>query len=373
MVQSTISIALIRPLIKASENIALSNLGGQTDHNIKNIDKNILKLLEVPEARLSIPNADILINQIIRNSHTNSLCVYAARNVISESNCQLQHLFLCSNTLREALRYLEQFSALLCEDLDIHIIQSQKGTTKINLPINRNHFLSQERYRNELIIGTLLGWLKQLNGDEMIFNHISLPFPQPSYSSEYKMYWNCPVYFNAEECSIEFDNQYLDQGLHNTNPHILNIIKREVENQYTKLTRSNSLTDRIKQALEQQNIDSNANQKIVAEYFHISSRTLNRHLNKEGTSLKQVVTEFRIERAQQLLVETTLSIEDIAVHLGLSGRRTLDRIFIKQISTSPAQYRNLHKDLQKKESTQDQVQKQRTVHSYAPSFSLAIR
>lgn len=368
MVQNTISIALIRPLIKAAENIAFSNLSVRATKNIKKIDTKILKLLEIPEARLSIPDADLLINQIILDNNNNSLCIYAARHVISESNCQLQNLFLCSNTLRQALRHLETFSALLSDDLDIRIIHSQKTTTKITFSVNRNHFLSQERYRNELIIGTLLGWLKQLIGNEIRINSINLPFPQPHYHPDYKLTWNCPIHFNSTECSIEFDSQYLDQELHNTNPHIHNIIKREVENQYIKLTRNGSLTDRIKQALEQQKMDFNANQKTVSDYFHMSSRTLNRHLNKEGTTLKQIITEFRIERAQQLLIETKLSVEDIAVHLGLSGRRTLDRIFIKQKDTSPAQYRHQYKDLHKISPKQEE----KSVHSPSQNFFIAM-
>jgi len=34
------------------------------------------------------------------------------------------------------------------------------------------------------------------------------------------------------------------------------------------------------------------------------------------------------------------SIEQIAMKIGFSGRRTLDRIFIKYVGMSPAQYRN---------------------------------
>jgi len=44
-----------------------------------------------------------------------------------------------------------------------------------------------------------------------------------------------------------------------------------------------------------------------------------------------------------MLVTSEDSIEQIALHVGLSGRRTLDRIFIKEINQSPAQYRQSNK------------------------------
>lgn len=334
MIQSSISVALIRPLIEAAGNQAFNADNSQA------IDSRLTKLLKDPDARITITDADTLIGNLVRSSNQSSLCVYAAQKAVSQSSCQLQHLFLCSNTLREALYYLEKFSALLCDGLEINVTRTRDNIIKVKLPVNDQSYLSQERYRSELLIGILLGWLKQLCGSEMEISGINLPFPQPSYVGEYSNSWKSTTSFNADECSIQFQAKFLDQGLHNTNPHILNMIKRDVEEQYKKLTRSGSLADRIKRALEQDKLSLKANQQIVAEHFHISARTLNRHLQKEATSLKQVVTDCRVQKAKQLLLESELSIEQIALQLGLSGRRTLDRIFIKQTQDSPAQYRS---------------------------------
>lgn len=342
MGQSTVSIALIRPLIEAANSESPCSFDNDS---IKEIHSKITKLLKNPDARLPINDADIYINELIRNTLKHSLCILPAKNASSQSSCQLQHLFLCSNTLREALHYLERFSALLCDGLEVNVTRTRDNIIKIKLPVNERCYLSQERYRSELLISILLSWLDQLCGEDMVISGINLPFPQPNYASDYNATWNSTTSFNAEECSIQFQAKFLDQGLHNTNPHILNMIKRDVEDQYKKLTRSSSLSDRVKRALEQEKIAFSANQKIVAEHFHISARTLNRHLQKESTSLKQVVTECRVKKAKQLLVDSEYSIEEIAIHLGLSGRRTLDRIFIKQHNTSPAQYRNKHKKL----------------------------
>ena len=340
MIQSSVSVALIRPLVEAASKQGLSNEDSEP------LDSRLIKILKDPDARISLTDADILISKLTRNYNQGGLCVLASQKAISHSSCQLQHLFLCSNTLREALYYLEKFSSLLCDGLEINVTRTRDNIIKIKLPIHDQHFLSQERYRSELLVGLLLGWLKQLCGNEMEISSIHLPFPQPSYANEYRQHWKSQAFFNCDEFSIQFQARFLDQGLHNTNPHILNMIKRDVEDQYKKLTRSGSLSDRIKRALEQEKLSLKANQQLVAEHFHISARTLNRHLQKEHTSLKQVVTECRVHKAKQLLLDTDLSIEQIALQLGLSGRRTLDRIFIKQTDHSPAQYRNKQKSTQ---------------------------
>lgn len=334
MNQSSISVALIRPLIEASGNQEF-NLETDSQHFL---ESRLNKLLKDPDARISTQDADLLISKIISNSKQNSLCVFSAEKAASESSCQLQHLFLCSDTLREALYYLEKFSALLWDGLEINITRTRHNIIKIKFPVSEQSYLSQERYRTELLIGTTLSWLHQLCGKDMEISGIDLPFPQPSYASEYNNLWKSTTSFNSDECSIQFQAKFLDQGVHNTNPHTLNMIKREVEEQFKKISRSGSLADRIKRALNQEKISFNANQQVVAEHFHISARTLNRHLQKENTSLKQIITECRIQKAKFFL-EGAMSIEQIAQKLGLSGRRTLDRIFIKHTGSSPAQYR----------------------------------
>jgi AraC-like DNA-binding protein len=334
MIHSSMSVALIRPLINAMNSKAPESA----------IDARLIKLLKNPDARIPTQDADAIISNLVRSSNSHSLCVFSIPKATAQSSCQLQHLFLCSNTLREALHYLEKFSSLLCDSLEINVTRTRDSIIKVKLPVNEQSFLSHERYRSELLIGLLLGWLKQLCGADMIINGVDLPFPQPSYADDYAKLWKTNIFFNSTECSIEFDAKYLDQGLHNTNPHILNMIKRDVEEQYKKLSRLGSLADRIKRALNKNKLSLKANQKMVAEHFHISPRTLNRHLQKESTSLKQVITKCRIKKAKMLLLESNLNIEQIALQLGLSGRRTLDRIFIQQTKDSPALYRKKHKN-----------------------------
>jgi hypothetical protein len=111
MIQSSISAALIRPLIETAGKHGLSN------ENPEALDTRLIKILKDPDARISLNDADALVNKLIRNSNQSGLCVLSSQKAISHSSCQLQHLFLCSNTLREALYYLDHFSNLLCYGL----------------------------------------------------------------------------------------------------------------------------------------------------------------------------------------------------------------------------------------------------------------
>ncbi len=335
MEQSYVSAALIRPLVDAAGPTFFDQLPADESGHIQRI----LKQLRDPDTRLNSEDADELINLLINHTGNEALCVQAAHKFNVHSSCQLQHLFLCCNTLREALYYLEKFSALLSDELEIQVTRTRDNIIKVKLPVAENFILAAQRHRTETAISTLLNWLRQLCGPDLQISTISVPFPATQYASQYNQQWRSEIEFNAGECSIQFHSKWLDEGLHNTNPHILNMMKREVEEQYRKLARSGALSERIRKAFVQNKIRLNANQQEVADYFHISARTLNRHLHREETSLKQIVTSVRLEITRHLLVSTDDSIEQIALTVGLSGRRTLDRIFIKEMNMSPAQYR----------------------------------
>lgn len=345
-----VSTAVIRPVI---EYASTRSFGDNFEFPIK-IQK-IIKQLRDPDNRVSIADLDYLTDYLIEKTSNEALCVQPPHKFNSQSSCQLQHLFLCSNTLREALYYMEKFSSILSDFLEIIVTRTREGIIKIKFPVSDKSIQSTHRHRTELTISILLNWMRQLCGSNLSLIGINVPFPATRYHHQYEQQWKTKISFNSSECCLLMNSKWLDEGLHKTNPNILNMMKKEVEDQYRKLARSGSLSDRIRKALMQDKIPLNANQKTVASYFHISARTLNRHLHRESTSLKQIITQVRLESAKRLLTNTNNPIEQIALQLGLSGRRTLDRIFIKETNQSPAQYR------QSKQQPQESIE-QRPLH-----------
>ena len=180
MIQSSISVALIRPLIDA-----VSSKAPVTEPESA-IDVRLVKLLKDPDARISMQDADELINSLVRTSRSNSLCVFSAQKAVTQSSCQLQHLFLCSNTLREALYYLEKYSALLSDNLEVNVTRTRDNIIKIKLPVSEQSFLSQERYRSELLMVSIYRFHSQA-----ILRIIRICGKQTSPSIQ----WNAPFSF----------------------------------------------------------------------------------------------------------------------------------------------------------------------------------
>lgn len=78
----------------------------------------------------------------------------------------------------------------------------------------------------------------------------------------------------------------------------------------------------------------------VSEYASLSRRQLERRFRDTlGRSPKQEITAVRLNRAQQLLRETNLTLEAIAELTGFRHKESLCSLFKRETGTTPGQYR----------------------------------
>lgn len=83
----------------------------------------------------------------------------------------------------------------------------------------------------------------------------------------------------------------------------------------------------------------------VAKKWKISSRYVRKYFAEEiGMSCMDYVTVMRINRAKELLWETTKSVTDIAMETGYGTPQYFSRIFKKEVGMSPSDYRTSWKE-----------------------------
>lgn len=292
------------------------------------------KSLKEPMSRIPVARVEQCLNAFVQSSGKGDIGISWAIDQDDQYSV-LHHLFLSASSLRKALSDWHQYYILQSDQSPPVVTTDSWGRMSIQF---RHDGLSIQL--QEVIIATLLDWCRQLVGERFVPEAIELAWTEPNYGDTYKRNWNVVAKYNGAVTRVVIGSVWLDKQLQQTNPHVMNMIQNEVSNIALKLSNRGSLSERIRGAIEQQRIHYNATQNEVAELFHISSRTLNRHLQHEGTSLKTILTELRIRSAKKLLEEGQYNIEQIAMKVGFSGRRTLDRIFIKHVGMSPAQYRS---------------------------------
>lgn len=78
----------------------------------------------------------------------------------------------------------------------------------------------------------------------------------------------------------------------------------------------------------------------VAHALDLSTRSLQRHLAKQGTSFSEIIARVRRQYALELLVQDTLNISEIAHAVGYSDPSNFCRAFHKWTGQSPYRCRS---------------------------------
>jgi len=99
------------------------------------------------------------------------------------------------------------------------------------------------------------------------------------------------------------------------------------------------LTSRVKHSIQQQLMHGITRQDMIAEDLGITSRTLQRKLSLEGVSYQQLLDEVRQKIAEDYLLNSDLTIPDIALRLGYSETTSFHRKFKAVTGKTPGKFR----------------------------------
>ena len=85
----------------------------------------------------------------------------------------------------------------------------------------------------------------------------------------------------------------------------------------------------------------------IAEYFHISQSYLCKMFHENGTTVTTVIQEIRLQHTQSLLEQSDLSVQDIAELVGYHDLTYFIKLFKRNFSITPYQYRKKYQSAKK--------------------------
>ncbi|MFV8572026.1 AraC family transcriptional regulator [Marinobacter sp. SBS5] len=77
----------------------------------------------------------------------------------------------------------------------------------------------------------------------------------------------------------------------------------------------------------------------VASKLAMSSRSLRRKLEQEGSSFRTIIEEERRQTATQILSSSDMKLDELAIHLGYTDTASFTRAFRRWMGMSPGEYR----------------------------------
>jgi len=153
-------------------------------------------------------------------------------------------------------------------------------------------------------------------------------YPAPHYAAIYEEYLCCPCAFDQQACELIYDSAILDHKPQLAHLHTAALLQETCDRLIGQAKTSIGASGEVYQFL-MRSPGEFPSMEAVASAFNMTSRTLRRRLDAEGTSFVAIVDDVRRSLATEYLKTTRMSGDDIAMLLGFSDtanfRRALKR------------------------------------------------
>ncbi|KZX81361.1 hypothetical protein A3715_07460 [Oleiphilus sp. HI0009] len=296
------------------------------------------------EGRISGQQFQQFLTSLLHLSNDPIMGLSSALYVQSHSYNLLGALIEQSETLGQAISRIPLFERLV----------GDMGTTEIQRTESHLALVWHCNYTTSLIVphmidNVLASWTlfaRWLTNSKASASGVYLTRPKPAHSIQqtYEQVFSAPVFFDQTSNRIELSNELLRIPLVSKQHSPKSSLEGKVRTSLSQLKfDGETLKDQILRSVKAHLQLGIASKELICQEFNTSTRHLQRQLDAEGTSYREILRKAREERATHFLLDTDLSVIDIAYNLGYKDERSFYRSFKKWTKVSPQEFRNLNR------------------------------
>lgn len=152
-------------------------------------------------------------------------------------------------------------------------------------------------------------------------------------------YFGCPILYDAPRSVLVIKGEDLDRPFRGHNPELLEMLSPALARALAELTAQSAISDQVKAVLKRLLPSGRPELRDVARELGMGERTLQRRIAEEGRTLRQLLSEARVELGRQLLLEPNVDLVEVAYLLGFEDSNSFYRAFRSWEGTTPARWR----------------------------------
>lgn len=246
-------------------------------------------------------------------------------------------------SVREGLQVLENFARLHASYIKVELVSDLRGMSV------RIHYLEDlgelERFHAEAAVMLVQHYVEMVTGRILDDAQYRMSFEAPAYAGNYGLWMHSPVSFGFGITSVELNHGWLDLRSPYFNAEIWDRAQSVLERRIAALgdETDKPYTQHLS-ALLRSYEPPLPDLAAVASRLHLSQRTLNRRLQREGSSFREIKAAVLGTWARQYLAQTDTSVEAIAIALGYQDVANFRRAFRAWEHCSPSEFRRNYHD-----------------------------
>jgi AraC-like DNA-binding protein len=298
-----------------------------------------IRSIDSPDALVALRQVEALLAAAERASGRLDLGFELGRRLDPTAHDVLGFALLTSPTLGHLLRLAVTYQRLLQPFFALTLQRSAGRVDLVYLPAVALPPRSLRVLEEAIVVSNHAGFRSTL-GERIPDYEVCMSIERPAHAGRYRELAPARVRFGdgTPGLRISFPAAALDQPLVMANARAM----RAAEERCKGLLRRTRLRRRWTEwcrTMLRESEDSRPTLEQLAGFVNISSRTLARHLEGEGTSFRELSLKVRTERARRMLAAGDLSVTQVAYRLGFTDVASFVRSFRARTGQTPGSLR----------------------------------
>lgn len=240
-----------------------------------------------------------------------------------------------STTIAEALERVVRFSHIVTTSANLELRREGDRCRLLYQPMPGVH---TEQIASEALIASSVRCTRQSWSELQFITAVELCRPRPADAQRWEALLGCPVRFAAPRNAIEFALAPLGMALRTGNSELAQSLD-QVMHAYLKRLRQGNLPEQVRDAIVRALPLGEVQQSAVAEELGMSVRNLHRHLQRHGSSFKELLDDTRRQLAFDYLRQSHCSVNEVCYRLGFNEPSSFNRAFRRWTGITPGQWR----------------------------------
>ncbi len=326
-----IAISMVYPIMKT-----LVHMGYETERFFRaaSFDE---ALLQDPEARISGRELERLIlcaaeyaGDEFFGLHQGELAEIADMGILG-------YVMMHSGKVAEALAAYQRYNVILVSGFNLEWVE--RGDDVIIRLYTSNRAERMSRHCIEDMASSLYRLIGRLSNRRITLDEVQFMHEAPSSTQPYESVFGRTPRFGTEDNFLRMNKEVLNYPVLYADPKLLSIFEKLAEETKERLIQGNAFSNQVFQWMMKCMPAYFPTLQQTADYFNMSTRTLQNKLNDEQTSYNLLSARVRKELAFSYLEIKAYSIGEIAYLLHFSEPSAFQNAFKKWTGVSPGQYR----------------------------------
>ena len=297
------------------------------------------RLISDPDARLGSEQMFAVWGEAQKKVRDEIIGLRVAELVPFGAYRALDYLLMASPSLREAIKKNVRYFHLANGGADLHLSAASGGRASLELHhagAPREHIRRSVEYTFSILIARF----RLATGVRLRPAEVHFTFKAPPAIADYHRIFQAPVRFDQPVNRLVFDEASLGLPHPGADPSLCEVLEQHARQALVGLRPGgDDFLAQVRRALDASLRRGDAKVSSVARELAMSERSLQRRLNSEATSFREVLDEVRADLALRLLGQNEMDVREVAFTLGFSEPSAFYRAFRRWTGKTPAAYR----------------------------------